>query len=257
MKKTAVALLVASFCGTLFADDTPSATPSRPTVASGASISAPGWFELELGVQRTGAEPDARRDSLPYLLKYSLNPNWALWLGGEAHIRDRVADVTERGIGDTSLTLKHKADVGDGPISAGFEVTVKAPTADDEKGLGSGKKDYTVKGIYGVDLPASYHYDTNLAVTRQGAWDDGTGRNTFLFANAVSRPLTDKITLAADLSATMQKGTKAVTQLMLAGSYAYSKRVVFDAGAQFGTSNDAPNWTVFAGVTMLLGKLGN
>lgn len=256
MKSTTLAILIAGLSSLALANDgEPSATPSRPTVTSGASISEPGWLELELGLQRTGAEPGARRDSLPYLLKYSVNSHWAVWLGGEAQIRDRTPEVTERGFGDTVITVKHKADLGEGPISAGVEVSVKAPTADENKGLGSGKQDYAVRGIYGIDLPAGYHYDANLGVTRLGGQDQDVGRNSYLIANAVSRPLSDRTTIAADLSAVAQKGTKPVSQLLVAVSYAYSKRTVFDAGAQFGISSNAPDWTMFAGVTILLGKL--
>ncbi len=258
MKKSILTLVMCALCAPAFAsDDEPAATPSRPTVASGASISAPGWIEAEFGLQRIRPEPGARRDSLPYLLKYSVNENWALWLGGEAHIRDRVAGMMEHGFGDTAVTLKHKFALNEGPHSAGLEATVKIPTASEHRGLGSGERDYTLKGIYGIDLPGGFHYDTNLAVTRLGSHDLGTGRNSYLFANAVSRPVSDNLTLAADLSTTMQHGTKPSAQFMMAGSYAYSKRVVIDAGAQFGVSKLAPDWTLFTGVTVLIGKPGN
>ena len=237
------------------ADEEPTATPSRPTVASGAAISEPGWLEAEFGIQQTKDSAD-KRGSLPYLFKYSVNDNWAVWLGGEAYIRDDAEGVVERGFGDTSLTLKHKFDLGGSIHSAGFEVTAKLPTADDDKGLGSGRSDYTLRGIYGIDLPAGFHLDANLAATHLGISDPGTGQTAYLLAAAVAHALGERASLMADLSTTLQRGTTASSQLMLAANYACSNRIVVDAGMQFGISRNSPDWTAFAGITMLLGKLG-
>jgi len=61
----------------------PGATPFRLTITSGASLSALGWLELELGGQRLGGNGFDARNSWPYLLKYSFNDRFALLLGGD------------------------------------------------------------------------------------------------------------------------------------------------------------------------------
>ncbi len=259
VKFSLVSCAVLTFSSALFAaDNEVSATPSRPTVASGASISEAGWVEIELGMQRTrdtlsGAAEN--RDALPYLAKYSFDKRWALWLGGDAAIRDEGAGSTMRGVGDTTVTLKHKFSIDNEKLSAGFEAAIKLPTADESKGLGSGEKDFGLKGIYGVDLPAGLHLDTNLGATRYGLETAGVSRTGYLWAVALSRPVSEKLTLAADLSGTRQTGVPSTRQLMLAGSYAISKRIVADAGMQWGLNDNSPDWTAFAGVTLLLGKI--
>ena len=231
------------------ADDEVSATPFRPTVTSGAAISAPGWLELELGGQRLGGHDQDRRNSLPYLLKYSINERFALLLGGEA----RIAVPGLSGSGDTALTLKYRApDPADG-ISLGMEATLKLPTAAD--GLGSGKRDESLKGIVGIDLPEGFHLDTNLLITRLGAISPGQGRTQLAWAAAVSHPVGDAWTLAGDLSGTRQSGVPSTAQFLAAASFAASKRLVLDGGMAAGLNRDTPKWTVFAGLTVLLGRL--
>lgn len=243
----AAALLVAAAAHA--AEDEVSATPFRPTVTSGAALSAPGWLELELGGQRLGGHDQDRRNSLPYLLKYSLDERFALLLGGDA----LVAVPGLRGSGDTALTLKYRAPDPSVGLSIGMEATLKLPTA--SNGLGSGKRDESLKAIVGIDLPESFHLDTNLLVTRLGAISPGQGRTQLAWAAALSHPLGDAWTLAGDLSGTRQTGAPSTVQFLAAASYAASKRWVFDGGLAAGLNHDTPKWTVFAGVTVLLGRL--
>ena len=110
--------------------EAPSATPFRPTVTSGASLSAPGWLELEMGGQRQGANGFDARTSVPYLLKYALNDRFALLLGGDGYVGISLArggaDVTGRG--DTATTLKYLAPDAIEGTSFGLEASVKFPS---------------------------------------------------------------------------------------------------------------------------------
>ncbi|CAN5156377.1 hypothetical protein BH11PSE10_BH11PSE10_08560 [soil metagenome] len=243
----ATALLVGAVARA--AEDEVSATPFRPTVTSGAALSAPGWLELELGGQRLGGNDQERRNSLPYLLKYSINERLALLLGGDAQLA--VPGLHWRG--DTLLTIKARApDPADG-VSLGLEATLKLPTAAVD--LGSGKRDESLKGIVGIDLPEGFHLDSNLLITRLGAISPGQGRTQLAWAAALSHPLGDAWTLAGDLSGTRQSGAPSTAQFLAAASFAASKRLVLDGGMAAGLNHDTPKWTVFAGLTVLLGRL--
>lgn len=240
---------------TVWADsDEPSATPFRPTVTSGAAISAPGWLELEFGGQRLGGNGMDARNSWPYLLKYSLNDRFALLLGGDSYVEVTPAFAPAfSGRGDTTVTLKYKAPDAIEGVSLGLEATAKLPTASD--GLGSGERDYSLKGIYGVDLAHGFHLDTNLAATRLGSVGPDQGQYQWGWAAAVSHAVGESWTLAADLSGTSQQGAPSTAQFLAAASYAVNKRLVVDAGFATGLNNDTPKFTVFAGLTVLLGKV--
>lgn len=253
---TSLGLCVALLAPVTYAQETePNATPFRPTVTSGANLSAPGWVELEIGGQRQGGNGTDARNSVPYLLKYSFNDKFALLLGGDGYVTTTPAqggaDVT--GLGDTTTTLKYRApDAIDG-MSFGLEATVKFPTA--SEGLGTGQYDYSLKGIYGIDLPQGFHLDTNLMATRMGNATTDQGLYQWTWAAAVSRPLGDRWTLAFDLSGTQQRGAASTAQYLVAASYAMNKRVVLDAGFAHGLNSDSPRFTAFGGMTVLIGKL--
>jgi len=242
-------------CTSLWAQESePAATPFRPTVASGAAISLPGWLELELGGQRLGGHGADRRGSLPYLLKYSVNEQLALLLGGDARVSSRPAGgPTLSGMGDTALTLKWRGTAAPAGTSYGVEASVKFPTA--ATGLGSGERDLGLKGIYGLDIAEGWHLDGNLLVNRLGGIEAGQGRLQSAWAMALSHSVGPAWTLAADLSGTHQRGVADTVQLLGAASYALSPRLVLDGGLARGLNRNTPKWTLFAGMTVLLGQL--
>lgn len=232
----------------------PSATPFRPTVTSGANLSAPGWLELEFGGQRLGGNAADQRNSWPYLLKYSLNDRFALLLGGDAYVNVAPAQAPPfSGRGDTSLTLKYRAPDAVEGSSFGLEATVKLPTALD--GIGSGQRDYSLKGIFGIDLPHAFHLDTNLMATRLGGVAVDQGNYQWTWAAAVSRQIGDAWTLAGDISGTNQRGAPSTAQFLSSVSYAVNKRLVIDGGFAVGLNSDTPKFTLFTGLTVLLGKV--
>lgn len=232
----------------------PSATPFRPTVTSGANLSAPGWLELEFGGQRLGGNGADQRNSWPFLLKYALNDRFALLLGGDAQVSVAPAQAPAfNGRGDTTLTLKYRAPDAVEGRSFGLEATVKLPTA--PEGIGSGQRDYSLKGIFGIDLPNALHLDTNLMATRLGGVAVDQGSYQWAWAAAISRQIGDAWTLAADISGTRQSGTPSTAQFLTAASYAVNRRLVVDGGFAVGLNNDTPKFTVFTGLTVLLGKV--
>ena len=101
-------------------------------------------------------------------------------------------------------------------------------------GLGSGKTDYVITGIYGVNLGV-FRANLNLSATRLGQVGDGESRMQTAWA--------------------LRKGAPSTAQFLLAESYNYSKRFVFDTGTAIGLNHASPDWSVFAGMTMLIGKI--
>jgi hypothetical protein len=234
--------------------DQPSVTPYRPTVSNPASLSEPGWLELETGIFHSHGGDTRSNNSLPYLLKYAVSPNFGVLVGGDAFIQQKDLDGKHlSGNGDTSILLKHHwtLDTEDGP-ALGLEYGAHLPTA--RKGLGSDKTDYTANGIYSTAWGAN-SVDLNLNVTRIGAIASGEGRMQLGYAATISRAVSERWGLAAEISGDTRKGISPSNQLLFAGSYAASNRIVCDAGTSVGLSKAAPDWSVFAGVSVLLEKI--
>lgn len=231
----------------------PHATPYRPTVSNPADLSEPGWLELELGWQRTKGGNDKQRDSFPVLAKLAFTEDWGILMGGELGIRRTNLDNEFTvGGGDTTLILKHRIPTATEGTAWGIEAGFKSPTA--KETIGSDKTDYILNGIYSTDFSGN-HLDLNLGATRIGAIADSEGRFQYNWASSVSRNLNEKWGVFSELSGSYQRGMPTLSQFMAGASYNFSNQIVFDVGATSGLASASQDWSVFAGVTVLMGKM--
>lgn len=236
------------------ADDSPAVTPYRPSVSTPAALSAPGWLEVEAGVQSSRADdPIIRRESLPYTLKLAFTPDWGIRIGGDAIVRQHDVDGSAvNGGGDTTIVLKRRLAVNDAS-AFGIELGAKLPTA--AGGLGSGHSDVGLNGIYSTDFAPGWHLDLNATATRLGGvgaeistWQTG-------WASALSRNATERLGVVAELSGTHQGGVGSTSQALVASSYSVSPALTLDLGVSKGLSAASGGWSVFCGVTFLAARL--
>ena len=243
----ALALTLAMCAAQAQTGEPPSATPYRPSVSTPAALSAPGWLEIEAGGLRAGGG-GARRDSLPYTFKLAFTPDWGVRLGSEAWVRQTDATgLRQTGGGDTAVVLKRRFAVDDAS-AFGLELGGTLPTA--PAGIGSGKSDTSLTGIYSADL-GQYHTDLNLGFTRVGQIALGEGRTQTLWAASLSRPLNERWGLVGEFSGTHRAGVPGTGQFLLAASYNFSRALVFDAGVARSTRSNVPDWSAFVGLTWL------
>ena len=235
------------------AEDAPTVTPYRPSVSTPATLSAPGWLEVEAGIQRSRAEDPQRRDTLPYTLKLAFTPDWGIRIGGDAFVRQLNADGSRlSGGGDTTVVLKRRFEVND-TSAFGAELSVKIPTARND--LGSGRTDVGVNGIYSADFSEKWHVDLNATATHLGGSDPGTSSWQKGWAVALSRNLTDKWSAVGELSGTQRGGAGRTSQALVATSYSVAPALVVDLGVSKGLNTASGGWSVFTGLTFLAARL--
>lgn len=235
------------------AESEPSATPYRPTISNPAALSEPGWLELEMGVQRIEGGSDRRRDSLPLLAKLAFTENWGILVGGEMGIRRTdMSNEIFSGNGDTTFLLKHRIPAAREGTAWGFEAGYKSPTAPDT--LGSGKSDILFNGIFSSEISA-HQLDLNLSATQLGAVADGESNMQYGWALSVARNLDEQWGVFGELSGFSRSAVAPQAQFMAGATYNLSKRVVLDAGASWGLNKATQDWTAFAGLSVLIGKL--
>jgi hypothetical protein len=230
-------------------------TPYRPTVSTPASLSAPGWLEVEAGLQRSDLGAPTRRDSVPYSLKLAISDDWGIRIGGEGWVRD--VDVQDRrvtGGGDTSVILKRRFAVNE-RSAFGLELGATAPTARAGLHSGSGSTDYAATWIYSTDLGSAWHADLNVGVTRLGSAGPAEGRRQALWAAALTDAVGPRWGVAGEYSGTRRTGASATGQILFAATYSADKRVTLDFGIARGTTAATPAWTMLAGCTVLVSRL--
>lgn len=253
---TALPMLFAACIGPALAaddeDQEPGVTPYRPTVSNPADLSAPGWLEGEFGGLHSWNQDESRGDAVPYLLKYALDENHGLLLGGSAWTRTQApAEPAQSGFGDLVLEWKQRFPVAE-HTALGIEAGVVAPTAAHD--LGVGKPAWIVNGIVSSDLGA-VHVDVNVGGEYFTEHVAGVSSWQSAWAAAASTSLGASWGTAFELSGTYERGTPTRSQALLAFTYSVSNRLVLDAGGSYGLAHLAHDRSVFAGATVLIGRL--
>lgn len=226
-------------------------TPYRPTVSNPAALSEPGWLELEVGMASRHDKGGSRQNSLPYLAKLAFTSDFGVLLGGDAYVSQTANGTRTSGTGDTTLMLKHRL-VLDSASALGCEYGFKSPTA--KSGLGSGKSDLLLNGIYSRDI-SGHALDINLNVTKVGDALPDESAFQYGWSGTVFRPVDDKWGAMVELSGTQRSGVASQSQWLVAASYEWSARLVLDAGLSAGIGAASHRVALFAGMSMLLGQV--
>lgn len=228
--------------------------PSRPGVATPAEIPKPGVLQFEFGYDSNFRAREVRAEhALPLTLRYSAAKRLLLHADFDAVRSETDEQTRERatGIGDTRVGFQVVAleDTKEHPALA-FAYFVKLPTADEEKGLGTGRFDHKLVGLLSkkfgeTDLDVNVAY---LLVGREGGpgWEHG-GQAAF----SVSHDFKNRFGFEAELSGqslddVQPRGVFALGAL----HYKAGPRLVFDAGARFGLNPEAPHVGFFAGMSV-------
>ena len=233
----------------------PRATPYRPTVSNPAQLPIPGFLEMEMGWQSLKEKStDDYRHTVPYLFKFAFSDYVGLLIGGDAVIVNNFDQgSTLAGFGDLTPLLKLKIPLPAHSASAlGLEMGAKLPTA--PQTVGNQQTDYLLTGIYSIGL-GSLGFDVNLGYTRLGGAPGGKGKNQLFWAVSSAYELTKRWSVAGELAGTMKREVKPFTQFLTSTSYFFTPRIVGDTGIAFGLNGASQEWTLFAGLTVLLGKV--
>jgi hypothetical protein len=136
--------------------------PERPTVATHAGTVAPGWFEIEAGVERDHIAVDDDNVLTPTVLKFGVASHVQLSLFGSA-----VHTIAGSGLGDVAVGAKWRL-LDDAPIVGDFAVlpAVKFPTGSAARGTGTGTTDASLLLISSHDL-GPVAMDINAGITRR------------------------------------------------------------------------------------------
>ncbi len=257
MKRTCLLLLACALV--LRAEDPPiEVNPNRPTFATPANTTQAGAAELEWGLQRSTLRDDSTNFGTPTLLKFGLMKDLELRLGTPGFLRlVPTGEATTSGLGDLSLGAQwcylHEGLFG---MDQALQVAHTFPTASASRGLGNGAPIDTLTLIFSKDA-GPFHIDVNLLESWIGLAPDAGGGRAAQTAGTVSitRNLSDQWSITGELYAIQATPVNEhIVSNLWCVAYKVSKRLVLDAGVDVGLSHGAPRYTVFAGLTVGLGR---
>ncbi len=237
------------------ASDPHAVQPERPTVATHAFTVAPGWVEIEAGL-----EWDRYRDRTdgftgPVVLKIGLAPRLQLDLDG---VVLRPPGGGRAGLGDLAIGIKWHALRG-APVLGDFALvaTVKAPTAPTAGGLGSGTTDASLVVVSSHELgPVSM--DLNLGYTRRSGPGTRAPRAASLWTAAFGGPVAGALGWVAELygypGTAGPAGAAPIVALLGGPSLLVRPWLHLDAGIIVPVQGPQPG-AVYAGGVLNVGKL--
>lgn len=244
-------LAVAVYAPLAIAEELLHVTPYRPTVSNPAELSAPRHFEIETGFERVTGGGLKERLATPVTLKYAFNEDWGLLLNSGWMYENGRDDTVIDGWNSSSALIKSHYSL-DETNALGIEFGVG--TQADGGQFGRGHPDLVVNLIYSGDFGET-RLDVNFGLNRLGTAeaDIDIDRHQYQWAVAVSHPVSDDWSLAAELSGNARQGSSPYSQALICAAYELSRTTVIDFGGAYGVGGDtAATQNVFVGVSMLI-----
>lgn len=237
-------------CGCQTPPDFTAVTPQRPTVSSDTNTTFAGTFELESGL----AYDRNDRSSLPSTLKYGFDERVELSLSTSPWTRIERPGRDEIGPEDLLLAIRARVldEEADAPGLA-LGASLKAPTANDRHGLGSGEWD----GFANVavsktvdDLSFVGYYQLGVLGNPQGPDVDVQ----HVFALAGGWAFREGFSLFEEIALDRIHEQDQAAWLSTTGvAWSVDPRLTLDTAVRLGLSNDAPDVVFQVGLTWNLG----
>jgi hypothetical protein len=237
-------------------EDPHAAQPERPTVATHAGTVAPGWVEIEAGVERDNLH-GAHSFFTPTVLKMGLVPRVQLELASSfVHLSGR--NPTYSGMGDASAALKWRV-VEKAPVIGAFALqpSLKLPSGSALHGTGTGTTDVGLLLISSHDLDG-YALDINVGYTRRS--DDGSRapRDATMWTVSSGGPIYKSLGFAAEVfgfpRTTGPAGNDGTVAFLTGPTFTVARWLVLDTGAIIPLAGPQPH-SFYAGLTWNIGKL--
>ena len=231
--------------------------PDRPDVTNGTTIVEEGLLQVEVGVQHTRLGTQ-HNSGTPVTFRVGLFE----WLEARAstdgflHQSDNGSSVSGAGNVQLGAKLRLFADPGGVPVLS-ILPTVNLPIASANKGLGSGVLDATLIILTGTDVGRTSHLDVNYGI---GAIGTGQGRPHFaqqLVSASFSHSLTERLSPYVEgfWFSRQDPDGGPVVSVDTGLIQAFTTRFAIDGGIAFGLTDAAPDLTVFAGLSVIIGDV--
>jgi hypothetical protein len=235
-------------------EDPHAAQPERPTVATHAGTVAPGWFELESGVEADRFEDGTHAQTFPTFLKFGLASHLQLGIG----VPTVHPGGSSFGLGDVYASLKWRL-LDNAPVVGNFAIlpALKFPTGAESAGRGTGTTDLSVVAISSHDI-GEVALDINVGYTHRSG--DGTvvPKNASVWTVSTGGPITRPLGLAAEVfgfpATSGPAGMDGIVALLGGPTLTLEPWLVLDAGVIIPLTGPQPK-ALYSGLTWNVGRL--
>lgn len=231
------------------------AQPERPTVSTPASTTAPGWVEIEAGLEVDRYRGRELGGLGPIAIKLGLAPRWQL------AVQDAVVHAPgspATAVGDAALALKwrlaeHLPALGDVAVAS----AIKLPTGSVANGAGTGTSDVSVSLIDSARL-GQVAIDVNYGVTLRTGDGRTVPRHASVWAVAASGPLHGRVGWMSELfgfpKTSGPAGAESIVGVIEGATFEVREWLVLDLGVAVPIAGPQPR-ALFAGAVYNVGPL--
>ena len=239
------------------APDPHAVQPERPTLATHAHTVAPGWLEIEAGLERDRFGDGGRIESALGLAKIGLATRVQLGITASA-LRDPANSAATTGPGDVALALKWRL-LDRAPWLGDFAILpgIKLPTGSRRRGTGTGTTDASLL-LISSHLFGPVSLDLNVGGTAR----DGDGRTApkraALWTAALGLPLAGTLGGALELygipGTSGPGGARPLEAVLFGPTWTPRPWLELDAGAIVPVSGPQPH-SLYAGLVWNAGRI--
>ena len=229
-----------------------SAIAGRPLIVDDADPVEPGLWEFECGV---GDEEDgsARETSLSAGLAHGIVSNVEASVGAGA-LRLDEDEADESGFGDVGLALKWRFLSTEAGHRQAVVPSVKLPTADESKGLGSGETDLDLAWVRSTAIGES----VGVHVTAGYTWVGESGAGDVVhYGLSMDCMLCDRLQWVCEVYAEDERDAGEDTLALLNAGFRWmpTENSTWDIAGGAPVDGDGPDYFVTAGFTHWFGTI--
>jgi hypothetical protein len=228
--------------------------PERPTVATHAGSVAPGWLEIETGVEADRFDDGTRGLSGPTFVKVGLFSHGQLSLG----VPLVQAPGSSLGMGDLSAGIKWRL-LDDARVLGDFAVlpSIKFPSGSRTAGRGTGTTDLSILAISSHAF-GPVAMDLNLGYTRRNGDGSNAPKNATLWTASFGFPVAGALGGVAELygypRTTGPAGQDGIVALLAGPTYLIRPSLAIDAGVIIPLAGPQPR-ALYAGLVWNAGRV--
>jgi len=223
------------------------AQPERPTVATHAGTVAPGWIEVESGVERDQAPSRITSLQTPTLLKFGVASRVQFDVMVEVV---QPASGTTAGFGDAAVAVKWRL-LDHAPLVGNFAVEpgLKLPTGSATRGTGTTDASLLLISSHVLGPVA---LDINVGYTGTSA--SGDTANAMLWTVSTGTTIDGPWAIAAELFGHPGFGARGSAGFLAGPTWTVRPWIVLDAGFIAKVAGNQPS-ALYAGITWNIGRL--
>jgi hypothetical protein len=235
-------------------NDPHAAQPERPTVATHAGTVAPGWLEIETGVERDRVSASPSAYVTPTLFKIGIVSHVQLGLFG-AYSKPAPG---VHGLGDVGASLKWRL-ADDAPVVGDFALqpSIKFPTGDADEDTGTGTTDFSILAISSHDV-GGVAIDINVGYTHRSGNGSTAPTSATVWTLSFGGPAVGRLGWVAELygfpGTSGPSGQPPIVAFLGGPTVTVKPWLVFDAGFISPIAGHQPN-ALYAGLVYNVGRL--